>query len=132
MTSCVIPPAMPPTNPPKPVTVPTTPLGKTSAGSVMLAHAAWPNITSVSSVMAMNCVGALGINWQNTSIPHEAISMVVFRALLSLHPRSISQRGISPLNIPPAVSAANGIHASSPTCFKSNPRSSCRYFGVQK
>src|SRR5580658_7118056 len=108
MINCATPPEIPPRKPPRPVTVPTTFFEKTSAGRVMFPQAACPNITSASSAIAADCVGALVTPQQAASIPIDTHSMVVFLALLSVHPRLISQRGIAPQKRFPAISAANG------------------------
>ena len=61
IASWVSTPARPPNAPPKPVTVPIARVGNTSAGSVMLPHAAWPNIAIVSrnsAIVALSTVGS--------------------------------------------------------------------------
>jgi hypothetical protein len=54
------------------------------------------------------------------------------RARLSDQPRCISIPGTAPLAMLPKASPTKGIQLYYPMSAKSNPRSCCRNFGVQK
>src|SRR6185295_11893406 len=78
-----------PSAPPKPEIVPTTCFGNTSAGSVMLPHAACPNIIAV--IITTATVGALTLvtRRQKIGIRQEPASIVLFLARLTDQPRVI-------------------------------------------
>src|SRR5215831_17203405 len=94
-----------PSAPPKPEIVPTTCFGNTSAGSVMLPHAACPNIIAVIITTARVGAATLVTSRQKIGIRHETASIVLFLARLTDQPRLIKYRGIAPLEMFPTVRA---------------------------
>src|SRR4029453_8697740 len=65
------------------------------------------------------------------AIAAETPNIVVLRARLMDQPRAMRYRGIAPPAMFPTASAANGIQAYFPRSARLNPRSCCRYFGIQ-